>query len=213
MHALYARLHADITRAPAAFNSNNASSVAHSPVGDGGVTQQGDALPAPRSAITRTYLRRAARFPPHLPGTPRNPKWALNVRRAAAALALRGPHAVAPQIHNVWDRSACGRCAALPELLRFGLTPEIDPCAGLYAALKSNESDAAAAREALCARNVCAGGAGGVVGEAALKMHHYVLPRGAKSYRRAGRGDGGAKRDRWDDDVADEDALRFAVQR
>jgi len=198
-------------RSPAAaFNSNNRSAApaAAGGYGRGDTPPPGDSLPAARSSVVRTFLRRAGAFPLAQPGTPRNPKWALNVRRAAAALAARGPHAVAPQVHNVWDRASCASCSSLQELLRAGLTPEVDPCAGRLAALKKRGNLSA---EAACARNVCAGGAGGIVGEAVLKMHHYVLPRGAKKYRRGGKGDAGSKRDLWVGDVVDLDALRFAT--
>ena len=188
-------------------------------------------LPRPQSNLTRTYLRRARIFPPTLKGTPRNPKYALRVIGGVAdSLAVRGAHACSPQIHNVWDRASCQRCLSLPQLLAAGLTPEVDPCAGYYAALKSQvidggvtanggapQSDEAAAQQVAsnagdephCARNICAGGSGGAVGEDVLKVHHYILPVGAKKYRRAGAGDAGAKRDMWDDDVLDDDALRF----
>ena len=211
-----------------AFNSNNASAV-QEPVAphSGNPTLL---LPRPRSNLTRTYLRRARVFPPTLKGTPRNPKYALRVIGGVAdSLAVRGAHACSPQIHNVWDRASCQRCLSLPQLLAAGLTPEVDPCAGYYAALKSQvidgvtanggapQSDEAAAQQVAsntgdephCARNICAGGSGGAVGEDVLKVHHYILPVGAKKYRRAGAGDAGAKRDMWDDDVLDDDALRF----
>lgn len=162
-----------------------------------------------RSRITRTFLRRDSTFPPSAAGTPRNPRWALNVRRAATALRTRGPHAVTPQVHNIWDRSRCSRCSPLEALLASGMTPEVDGCAGELAALRN--SSGAGAAEAACARNICAGGAGGVEGEAALRVHHYVLPAGAKSYRRGGRGDGGARRDNWESDVVDEEALRWSI--
>ena len=184
--------------ARAAFNSNNASAVAAQPLPSG-------ASPfAPSSAVTRTYLRRAAAFPPVGKGMPRNPKWALRVPAAAAALATRGPHALALQVHNVWDRAACGRCADVAELRADGLVPEVDPCAGYYAleAVK-------AAPEGRCTRNWCAGDTSAVA-EGSLKLHHYVLPRGAKPYRRGGTGDAGQRRDVWADDVRDADALRFA---
>jgi len=116
---------------------------------------------------------------------------------------------VAPQVHNVWDRSSCQRCLRLPQLLQAGLTPEVDGCAGELAELR-NASEAGAA-EASCARNVCAGGSGGVEGEAALRVHHYVLPQGAKAYRRGGKGDRGARRDVWEGDVEDAEALRFSI--
>jgi hypothetical protein len=191
----------------------------------------------PTSHIATTYLRRSRVFPPVAKGTPRNPKYALHVTGGVdVRLAAKGPHSCAPQIHNVWDRSACGRCLSLAQLLAAGLTPEVDPCAGYYAALKT-QRDGAARREAAaeadgsddvggadsddghvasnggddahCARNICAGGSGGSVGESVLKVHHYVLP--SKSYRRAGAGDAGAKRDMWNDDVLDTDALRFTA--
>jgi len=184
-----------------AYNSNNASAA---PPVESAVS----ALPLPRSRITRTFLRRAAAFPLAKAGTPRNPKWALNVPRAGALLRSRGPHAIAPQIHNVWDRASCPRCLALPALLSAGLTPETDPCCGFYAGAR-NSSSAQLQEESGCARNVCAGGAGGVVGEAALRVHHYVLPRGGKTYRK--RGDAGGKRDELLEDVLDDEALRFEV--
>ena len=188
----------------AAYNSNNASALPAAADAADPFPQ----LPAARSRITRTFLRRDSSFPPAAKGTPRNPRWALNVGRAAAELRLRGPQAVAPQVHNVWDRADCARCLRLPALLEQGLGPETDPCCGLYAAMR-NQSGGGPAGEAACARNVCAG-ASGVVGEAALRVHHYVLPRGAKLYRRGGKGDGGAKRDVWEGDVRDDAALRFA---
>ena len=152
----------------------------------------------------RTFLRRWRVFPPAGRGMPRNPKWALHVPSAAAALASRGPHALALQIHNVWDRANCSACAAGDALLREGLTPEVDPCAGHYARPEVKD-----APEGRCTRNWCTG-ATGWPAEDALKVHHYVLPRGGKSYRRGGAGDAGARRDVVRDDVRDGDALRFA---
>ena len=219
-----------------AFNSNAASAV---PVAAAASQALGlNSTAVPTSRITTTYLRRSRVFPPVAKGTPRNPKYALRVTGGMdARLASKGPHSCAPQIHNVWDRSSCGRCLSLTQLRAAGLTPEVDPCAGYYAALKAQGEGsgwmAAAEAEgsevvagadtddghvasngkddAHCARNICAGGSGGAVGEAVLKVHHYVLPAGAKSYRRAGAGDAGAKRDMWDDDVLDTDALRFTA--
>jgi hypothetical protein len=156
------------------------------------------------SAVARTFVRRWRVFPPVGRGMPRNPKWALRVPAAAAALAARGPHALALQVHNIWDRASCARCADVAELSADGLVPEVDPCAGYYA-----RADVKAAPEGRCTRNWCTGDTGAVA-ENTLKLHHYVLPRGAKSYRRKGAGDAGAKRDVWTDDVRDGDALRFA---
>ena len=188
----------------AAFNSNNESSVARA---DADAADA--ALPAalrPASAVVRTFLRRGAAFPPVGRGMPRNPKWALRVPLAAAALAARGPHALALQIHNIWDRAACERCASAEALRATGLGAEIDPCAGFYA-----RADVKAAPEGRCTRNWCTGDSGAVA-EGALKVHHYVLPRGAKTYRRGGAGDAGQKRDVRAGDVRDDDALRFAAE-
>ncbi len=195
--------------AAAAFNSNNASAEAAPrgargaalPFAGGGGDEGGG---APLSSVTRTYLRRSGAFPPTGRGMPRNPKWALRVPAAAAALAARGPHALALQIHNVWDRANCSRCLRPPALRQAGTTPEVDACAGFYA-----REEAKAAPAGRCTRNWCTGPSGAVA-EGALKVHHYVLPRGAKSYRRHGRGDAGARRDAWEGDVRDGDALRFA---
>jgi hypothetical protein len=193
-------------RAVAAFNSNNASAVPRPPPSGRTPTSAASAASAARmSSVVRTYTRRSPAFPPTARGTPRNPKWALRVPAAAAALAARGPHALALQIHNVWDRANCTRCARSHELLTAGLTPEIDPCAGYYA-----REDVKAAPEGRCTRNWCTGRVSGGAAEDVLKIHHYVLPRGAKSYRRGGAGDAGGKRDAWEGDVGDEDALRFA---
>lgn len=41
------------------------------------------------------------------------------------------------------------------------------------------------------------------------QVHHYILPNG-KSYRKKGRGDKGARRDIWDNETVDADALVFA---
>ena len=187
----------------AAFNSNNASAaLALAPPAS-------TAAPAPLAAtstVVRTFLRRWRVFPPEGHGMPRNPKWALRVPSAAAALAARGPHALALQVHNIWDRAACARCADAASLRSRGLVPEVDPCAGYYAA-----EAVKAAPEGRCTRNWCTGDTGAVA-EGTLKLHHYVLPRGAKSYRRKGAGDAGARRDVWQDDVRDDDALRFVPQ-
>ena len=40
-------------------------------------------------------------------------------------------------------------------------------------------------------------------------MHHYILPDG-KSYRKRGAGDRGARRDIWENDTFDGDALVYA---
>jgi hypothetical protein len=204
----------------AAFNSNNASAVPRPPPPAGASSSaaaatsssssaasasSAAALAARMSAVVRTYLRRAAAFPPVTRGMPRNPKWALRVPAAAAALAARGPHALALQIHNVWDRANCSRCSRPAALFSAGLTPEIDPCAGYYA-----REEVKAAPEGRCTRNWCTGKISGGAAEDVLKIHHYVLPRGGKSYRRGGAGDAGGKRDVWEGDVADADALRFA---
>lgn len=182
-----------------AFNSNNASAALPGSSG----SEWPPAL-RPASALLRTFQRRSPRFPPDpaARGTPRNPKWALHVPAAAAALAARGPHAVALQVHNVWDRASCERCQPLEALLASGTTPEVDTCAGWYA---RPENKGPSER---CARNLCALPGLGGLGEAQLKLHHYVLP--AKSYRRGG-GDAGGRRDVWAGDVHDGDALRFAV--